>query len=142
MGVMTVFEALTLAEEKNLDLVEFAPTAVPPVCKMIDYGKFLYQLQKSTQRQKTPELKEIQLRPSVDEGDYKIKVRKIIEFLTDGHKVKVALRFKGREITHREIGDALLTRLQDDTKAHGNVESYPKLEGKQMIMVLSPQKKH
>lgn len=139
MGIMTITEALRKAEEHDVDLVEFAPKAVPPVCKIIDYGKFLYQIQKSTVKQKTFELKEIQLRVTIDDGDYKVKLRKAQEFLNEGHKVKLSLRFKGREIIHKELGYELFTRFQTDSA--GIVETHPRLEGKQMLMIIAPNKK-
>ena len=133
------------AEELNVDLVEIAPTASPPVCRLMDYGKFKYQEQKRTHeaklKQKQIQIKEVKFRPGTDEGDYQIKLRNLKRFLDDGDKAKVSLRFRGREITHQDIGMRLLERVRDDLQEHGQVEQMPKLEGRQMIMVLAPKRK-
>ena len=129
----------------NVDLVEIAPTASPPVCRLMDYGKFKYQEQKRTHeaklKQKQIQIKEVKFRPGTDEGDYQIKLRNLKRFLDDGDKAKVSLRFRGREITHQDIGMRLLERVRDDLQDHGQVEQMPKLEGRQMIMVLAPKRK-
>lgn len=138
-------EALRLAEERGVDLVEISPTATPPVCRLMDYGKFKYQEQKRTHeaklKQKQIQIKEIKFRPGTDEGDYQIKLRNLKRFLDEGDKAKVSLRFRGREITHQDIGMRLLERVRDDLDAHGQVEQMPKLEGRQMIMVIAPKRK-
>ena len=145
LGIKTVNEALRLAEEANVDLVEIAPLAVPPVCKLMDYGKFRYREQKKAHeaklKQKQIQVKEIKFRPGTDEGDYKIKLGKLIQFLEEGDKAKVTLRFRGREMAHKEFGERLLERVKKDLDAVGLVEQYPKLEGRQMVMVLAPKKK-
>jgi translation initiation factor IF-3 len=145
LGIVAVAEALRMAEEKNVDLVEIAPLAVPPVCKLMDYGKFRYREQKKAHeaklKQKQIQVKEIKFRPGTDEGDYKIKLGKLIQFLEDGDKAKVTLRFRGREMAHQEFGVRLLERVKADLDAVGIVEQFPKLEGRQMVMVLAPKKK-
>ena len=134
-----------MAEEADLDLVEIAPTAVPPVCRIMDYGKFRYQeakkLHEAKLKQKQIQVKEVKFRPSTDEGDYKIKVRNLIKFLEEGDKTKITLRFRGREMTHQELGYNLLKRVEAELMPHGTVEQFPKMEGRQMAMVLSPKKK-
>jgi translation initiation factor IF-3 len=145
LGIKTTVEALRLAEEQNVDLVEIAPLANPPVCKLMDYGKFRYREQKKAHeaklKQKQIQVKEIKFRPGTDEGDYKIKLGKLIEFLEEGDKAKVTLRFRGREMAHKEFGERLLQRVQKDLDAVGLVEQFPRLEGRQMVMVLAPKKK-
>ncbi len=145
LGIKTVLEALKLAEEANVDLVEIAPLANPPVCKLMDYGKFRYREQKkeheAKRKQKQIQVKEIKFRPGTDEGDYKIKLQKLIDFLDGGDKAKVTLRFRGREMAHKEFGERLLERVRKDLDAIGMVEQFPKLEGRQMVMVLAPKKK-
>lgn len=145
LGIVPVAEALRLAEERNVDLVEIAPTAQPPVCKLMDYGKFRYREQKKAHeaklKQKQIQVKEIKFRPGTDEGDYKIKLGKLIQFLEDGDKAKVTLRFRGREMAHQEFGVRLLERVRADLQEVGIVEQFPKLEGRQMVMVLAPKKK-
>jgi translation initiation factor IF-3 len=145
LGIVPVAEALRLAEERNVDLVEIAPTAQPPVCKLMDYGKFRYREQKKAHeaklKQKQIQVKEIKFRPGTDEGDYKIKLGKLIQFLEDGDKAKVTLRFRGREMAHQEFGVRLLERVRADLQPVGIVEQFPKLEGRQMVMVLAPKKK-
>ena len=142
---MSLQEALRLAQEADVDLVEIAATAVPPVCRLMDYGKFKYQEQKKAHeakaKQKVIEVKEVKFRPGTDEGDYQIKLRNLRRFLEEGDKGKVTLRFRGREITHQEIGMKLLERVRDDLVDVSVVENMPKLEGRQMIMVLAPKKK-
>jgi len=145
LGIKPVAEALRLAEEQNVDLVEIAPLAVPPVCKLMDYGKFRYREQKKAHeaklKQKQIQVKEIKFRPGTDEGDYKIKLGKLIQFLEEGDKAKVTLRFRGREMAHQEFGVRLLERVRKDLDAVGLVEQFPKLEGRQMVMVLAPKRK-
>jgi translation initiation factor IF-3 len=145
LGIVPVAEALRLAEERNVDLVEIAPTAQPPVCKLMDYGKFRYREQKKAHeaklKQKQIQVKEIKFRPGTDEGDYKIKLGKLVQFLEDGDKAKVTLRFRGREMAHQEFGVRLLERVRADLVQVGIVEQFPKLEGRQMVMVLAPKKK-
>jgi len=145
LGIQSVAEALRLAEEQNVDLVEIAPLAVPPVCKLMDYGKFRYREQKKAHeaklKQKQIQVKEIKFRPGTDEGDYKIKLQKLIDFLEEGDKAKVTLRFRGREMAHKEFGERLLERVRKDLDAIGVVEQFPRLEGRQMVMVLAPKKK-
>jgi translation initiation factor IF-3 len=145
LGIKPVLEALRLAEEANVDLVEIAPLANPPVCKLMDYGKFRYREQKkeheAKRKQKQIQVKEIKFRPGTDEGDYKIKLQKLIDFLEEGDKAKVTLRFRGREMAHKEFGERLLERVRKDLDAIGMVEQFPKLEGRQMVMVLAPKKK-
>jgi translation initiation factor IF-3 len=145
LGIQAVAEALRMAEEKNVDLVEIAPLANPPVCKLMDYGKFRYREQKKAHeaklKQKQIQVKEIKFRPGTDEGDYKIKLGKLIEFLEEGDKAKVTLRFRGREMAHKEFGERLLERVRKDLDPYGLVEQFPRLEGRQMVMVLAPKKK-
>jgi len=144
IGVVTLAEAFAQAEEADIDLVEIAPNAKPPVCRLMDYGKFKYAQSKKQHelklKQKQTSVKEIKFRPGTDIGDYNIKMRNITRFINDGDKVKVTLRFRGREITHQEIGLNLLKRVQADVKEFAVVEQFPKMEGRQMVMVLSPQK--
>lgn len=131
-----------MAAEAGLDLVEVSPTARPPVCKILDYGKFKFQAQKKAaearKKQKTVEVKEIKMRPNIDTHDYEVKMRKMYEFFENGDKVKVTLRFRGREMAHQELGSALLRKVQTELEETAKVESYPKMEGRQMIMVLAP----
>lgn len=145
MGIVTLAEAFAKAEEADIDLVEIAPNAVPPVCRLMDYGKFKYAESKKQHevklKQKQVQVKEIKFRPGTDDGDYAIKVRNIIRFIEDGDKAKITLRFRGREITHQEFGLALLRRVEADTKEVAVVEQFPKMEGRQMVMVLGPHKK-
>ncbi|HMM73880.1 MAG TPA: translation initiation factor IF-3 [Rhodocyclaceae bacterium] len=145
IGIVSYREAMRLAEEADVDLVEIAPTAQPPVCRLMDYGKFKYQEQKKAHdarlKQKIIQVKEVKFRPGTDEGDYQIKLRNLIRFLEEGDKAKVTLRFRGREMAHQEFGYRLLERVRGDLEAIGQVEQMPKLEGRQMIMVVSPKKK-
>lgn len=145
LGVVSLTDANARAEEESVDLVEIAPGADPPVCRLMDYGKYLYQESKKKHdaklKQKQVQVKEIKFRPNTDEGDYNIKLRSIINFLNDGDKVKITLRFRGREMAHQEFGVRLLDRIKEDLQSYGLVEQYPKLEGRQMVMVLSPKKK-
>lgn len=145
LGVVSITEALRMAGELDVDLVEIAATANPPVCRLIDYGKLKYQEQKKAaeakSKQKVIEVKEVKFRPGTDDGDYNIKLRNIKRFLDDGDKCKITLRFRGREITHQEIGLALLNRMRDDLADLIVVEQFPKLEGRQMVMMLAPGKR-
>jgi len=145
LGIVSIQEALRLSAEADVDLVEIAAQADPPVCRLMDYGKFKYQEQKKAHdaklKQKVIEVKEVKFRPGTDEGDYQIKLRNLRRFLEDGDKGKVTLRFRGREITHQELGMRLLERVRDDLVDCSIVENMPKLEGRQMIMVLAPKKK-
>lgn len=145
IGVVKIGDALAKGEELEVDLVEIAPTAVPPVCRLMDYGKFKYQEQKKAHeaklKQKVIQVKEIKFRPGTDDGDYNIKLRNISRFLEDGDKAKITLRFRGREMAHQEIGMRMLERLKADLIELAQVEQMPKLEGRQMIMVLAPKKK-
>lgn len=145
MGIVTLAEAFAKAEEADIDLVEIAPNAVPPVCRLMDYGKFKYAESKKQHevklKQKQVQVKEIKFRPGTDDGDYAIKVRNIIRFIEDGDKAKITLRFRGREITHQEFGLALLRRVEADTKEVAVVEQFPKMEGRQMVMVMGSKKK-
>lgn len=145
LGVVSIMEALRMAGELDVDLVETVATANPPVCRLMDYGKFKYQEQKKAAEAKAKqtviEIKEIKFRPGTDDGDYNIKMRNIKRFLEDGDKCKITLRFRGREITHQEIGMALLQRIRDDLQDLIVVEQFPKLEGRQMIMMIAPGKR-
>ena len=145
LGIVAVADALKMAEEQNVDLVEIAPLAVPPVCKLMDYGKFRYREQKKAHeaklKQKQIQVKEIKFRPGTDDGDYKIKVGKLVQFLEEGDKAKVTLRFRGREMAHQEFGVRLLERVRKDLEPVAIIEQFPRLEGRQMVMVLAPKKK-
>ena len=145
VGIVPIAQALKMAEEAEVDLVEIAPLAKPPVCKLMDYGKFKYREAKKAHeaklKQKQIHVKEVKFRPGTDEGDYKIKLGKLIQFLEEGDKAKVTLRFRGREMAHKEFGERLLERVRKDLDAVGVVEQFPKLEGRQMVMVLAPKKK-
>ena len=143
--MVKLVDALAKGEELEIDLVEIAPTAVPPVCRLMDYGKFKYQEQKKAHeaklKQKVIQVKEVKFRPGTDDGDYNIKLRNISRFLEDGDKAKITLRFRGREMAHQEIGMRMLERLKGDLVELAQVEQMPKLEGRQMIMILAPKKK-
>lgn len=145
IGILPIAEAKDLAEQSGVDLVEIAPGAQPPVCRIMDYGKYLYQESKKKHdaklRQKQIQVKEIKFRPNTDEGDYNIKLRNLLHFLEDGDKVKITLRFRGREMAHQEFGVRLLERVREDLDEHAIVEQFPRLEGRQMVMVLAPKKK-
>jgi translation initiation factor IF-3 len=144
LGVVSVPEALEKAEEHGLDLVEVSPNADPPVCKILDYGKYKYEQQKKAaearKKQKTIDVKEVKIRPSIEEHDYEVKLRNARRFLEDGDKVKVTMRFRGREIAHQDIGMELLNKFQEDLLELGKVELSPKFEGRQIIMVMAPEK--
>ncbi|MGV3469877.1 MULTISPECIES: translation initiation factor IF-3 [unclassified Limnobacter] len=145
LGIVKTSEALRLAEEGGVDLVEIAPQAVPPVAKLMDYGKFRYQEQKKAaeakSKQKQVQIKEIKFRPGTDDGDYNVKLRNLTRFLEDGDKCKVTLRFRGREMAHQDIGARLLERVRTDLDEIGVVEQMPKMEGRQMVMMIAPRKK-
>ncbi|MFA7239679.1 MAG: translation initiation factor IF-3 [Sulfuricellaceae bacterium] len=145
LGIVSLASALKMAEDAEIDLVEIAPTAQPPVCRLMDYGKFKYQESKKQHeaklKQKQIQVKEVKFRPGTDEGDYQVKLRNLVRFLEEGDKTKITLRFRGREMTHQEIGLRLLKRVEADLLEYGVVEQFPKMEGRQMIMVLSPKKK-
>ena len=146
IGIVSITEAMRLAEESDIDLVEIAPMAKPPVCRLMDYGKFKYRESKKAHeaklKQKQIQVKEVKFRPGTDEGDYKIKVRNLTRFLIEGDKAKVTLRFRGREMAHQELGMQLLKRVEADLREVGIVEQFPKLEGRQMVMMIGPKKKH
>ena len=145
VGIVSIAEALRLAEEADLDLVEIAPLAEPPVCRVMDIGKFKYAESKKQHeaklKQKQVQIKEVKFRPATDDGDYNIKLRNLIKFLADGDKTKITLRFRGREIAHQQIGMQLMERIRQDLTEHGIVEQFPKMEGRQMVMMLSPKRK-
>jgi translation initiation factor IF-3 len=144
IGVVSPERALYLAEEAGLDLVEISPNAVPPVCKIMDYGKFKYETQKkeaeARKNQKVIEIKEIKFRPGTDTHDYDVKMRSVFKFLEEGDKVKITLRFRGREMAHQELGKQLLDKIAEDVKTAGKIESFPRLEGRQMVMMIAPAK--
>lgn len=141
-GVVNLREAQAMADEAGLDLVEIVPNAEPPVCRVMDYGKFKFEASKKAheakKNQKQTKVKEIKFRPGTEEGDYNIKLNRLKKFLTDGDKTKITLRFRGREIAHQELGRDLLKRIQADLEEFGQVEQFPKMEGRQMVMMLSP----
>jgi translation initiation factor IF-3 len=145
IGIVGIAAANAMAEQAEVDLVEIAPTAKPPVCRLMDFGKFKYRESKKKHeaklKQKQVQLKEVKFRPGTDEGDYQVKLRNLIRFLEEGDKTKVTLRFRGREMAHQEFGARLLVRVQSDLSAYGLVEQFPKMEGRQMVMVLAPKKK-
>ena len=144
-GVMSLAAGIEVARNEGLDLVEVSPNADPPVCRIMDFGKYLFEQNKKAQsakrKQKQVHVKEIKFRPGTDEGDYQIKLRKLVEFLEVGDKTKVTLRFRGREMAHKELGAQLLTRVRDDLEEYGTVEQMPQMEGRQMVMVIAPKKK-
>jgi len=142
LGVMTVQEGIRRAEEFGLDLVEVSPNADPPVCKILDYGKYKYEAQKkkneAKKKQKVIEIKEIKLRPNIDEHDFQVKMKNVRKFIGEGDKVKVTMRFRGREMAHQDLGMDVLNRVRDEMEEAAKVESYPRMEGRQMIMVIAP----
>ncbi len=144
LGLVSLADAIRQAQQVDLDLVEIAPTALPPVCRIMDYGKYLFELnkQKAVQKkkQKQVQLKEVKFRPVTDEGDYQVKLRNLIRFLEQGDKVKITVRFRGREITHKHLGTNLIERLEKDLAVYAATDDKPKLEGKQMILIVSPKK--
>jgi translation initiation factor IF-3 len=145
LGIVPTREAMRMAEEAEVDLVEIAPTAMPPVARLMDYGKFKYQEQKRAHearlKQKIIQVKEVKFRPATDDADYAVKLRNLNRFLDEGDKAKITLRYRGREMAHQEFGIRLLERIRTDLEAVGQVESMPKLEGRQMIMIIAPKKK-
>ena len=145
LGVVSLREALKLADEAEVDLVEIAPQASPVVCRLMDFGKFRYQRQKKAHdarlKQRTIQLKEVKFRPGTEENDYQVKVRNVVRFLNEGDKAKITMRFKGREIAHQEFGMQMLERIRADLENDAVVEQVPKLEGRQLVMVLAPKKK-
>ena len=144
-GIVSLVQARRLAEEAELDLVEISPNAKPPVCRIMDYGKYRFELAKkqseARKKQKQIQVKEIKFRPGTDEGDYQVKLRNLIRFLSEGDKAKVTLRFRGREMAHQDLGSQLLKRVEDDLAPYGAVEQRPRLEGRQMVMTIAPVKK-
>ncbi len=142
---MSRYDALQLAASQELDLVEVSPTAEPPVCRIIDYGKFVFETNKKShaakKKQKQIQVKEVKFRPGTDEGDYQIKLRNLIRFFEEGDKAKVTLRFRGREMAHTDLGRQMLIRLQNDLAAYAVVEQHPLMEGRQMVMMMGPKKK-
>jgi translation initiation factor IF-3 len=145
IGILSITAALESAAEQGLDLVEVAPNSDPPVCRIMDYGKFVFEQNKKAQsakrKQKQTHVKEVKFRPGTEEGDYQVKLKNLIRFLTQGDKTKVTLRFRGREMAHKELGLELLQRVQSDLDEYGTVEQQPQLEGRQMVMVISPRKR-
>jgi translation initiation factor IF-3 len=145
VGILPIAEALELAGESALDLVEVSPNAEPPVCRVMDYGKYVFEQNKKNhaakKKQKQIHVKEVKFRPGTEEGDYQVKLRNLVRFLSGGDKAKVTLRFRGREMAHRELGAKLLDRVRDDLAELGQVEQFPKMEGRQMTMVIAPKKK-
>ena len=145
VGVVPTDQALAIAEEASLDLVEVSPNAEPPVCRVMDYGKYVFEENKKRQaakkKQKQIQVKEVKFRPGTEEGDYQVKLRNLVRFLSDGDKAKVTLRFRGREMAHQELGMNLLKRIEADLQELALVEQFPKMEGRQMVMVLAPKKK-
>jgi translation initiation factor IF-3 len=145
VGVVTLQEALDAAQKETLDLVEISPDAEPPVCKIMDYGKHVFDIKKKValqkKKQKQTQVKEMKFRPGTDQGDYDIKLRNLVRFLENGDKAKVTLRFRGREMAHQELGMAMMKRVEADLIELAQVEQYPKMEGRQMIMVLAPRSK-
>ncbi len=144
-GVVPIEEAQRYALDADLDLVEISPNADPPVCRIMDYGKFVFEQSKKQQaarkKQKQIQVKEVKFRPGTEEGDYQVKLRNLVRFLTDGDKAKVTLRFRGREMAHQELGRKLLQRIEADLTEIGSVEQFPRMEGRQMVMVIAPKKK-
>ena len=144
-GVVLLVDAKRMAEEADMDIVEVSPTAKPPVCRIMDYGKFVFEEKKkrhdAKKKQKQVQIKEVKFRPGTEEGDYQVKLRNLVRFLTEGNKTKVTLRFRGREMAHQELGLKLLKRVEADLAELGAVEQFPKMEGRQMVMVIGPKKK-
>lgn len=144
VGIVSSREALQKAQDAQLDLVEIVPNAKPPVCRIMDYGKYLFEenkkRNKAKKKQKQVQLKEVKFRPGTDEGDYQVKLRNLIRFLEEGDKTKITLRFRGREMAHQDLGRNLLRRIETDLSDYGTVEQRPKMEGRQMVMVLAPTK--
>ena len=142
---MPLQEARQVATDADMDLVEISPQTEPPVCKVMDYGKFRFERKKKAQqarrKQKQTQIKEVKFRPGTEEGDYQVKLRNLVRFLSDGDKAKVTVRFRGRELHHRELGERQLERIESDLKEYGEVEQFPKMEGRQMIMVIAPRRR-
>ena len=145
VGIVSIQEALQAAEDAKLDLVEITADAVPPVCRIMDYGKHVFEKKKQVaaakKNQKQAQVKEIKFRPGTEEGDYQVKLRNLVRFLSEGDKAKVSLRFRGREMAHQELGMELLKRVENDLAEYGSVEQHPKMEGRQLIMVIAPKKR-
>jgi translation initiation factor IF-3 len=145
VGILPIAEALASAGAVSLDLVEVAPNSDPPVCRIMDYGKFVFEQNKKAQsarrKQKQIQVKEVKFRPGTEEGDYQVKLRNLVKFLTQGDKTKVTLRFRGREMAHQELGAELLKRVQKDLEEYGAVEQFPLMEGRQMVMIIAPRKR-
>ena len=143
-GVLPLADAIDVAKDEGLDLVEVSPNAEPPVCRIMDFGKYLFEQNKKAQsakrKQKQVHVKEIKFRPGTDEGDYQVKLKKLVAFLEHGDKTKITLRFRGREMAHQELGAQLLARVRDDLEEYGTVEQMPQMEGRQMVMVMAPRK--
>lgn len=145
IGILPIEDALRTAQEASLDLVEVAPNSDPPVCRIMDYGKFVFEQNKKAQtarrKQKQTQVKEVKFRPGTEEGDYQVKLRNLIRFLSQGDKTKITLRFRGREMAHQEIGVQLLQRVRKDLEEIGSIEQHPQMEGRQMVMVIAPRKR-
>lgn len=145
IGVLSREQALEMAASQELDLVEVSPNAEPPVCRILDFGKFLFEQSKKAhaakRKQKQIQVKEVKFRPGTEEGDYQVKLRNLVRFLTEGDKAKITLRYRGREMVHQDLGFKLLQRVQQDLQEYGAVEQMPKLEGRQLVMVISPKRK-
>ena len=145
VGVVSLAQAKSMAEEAELDIVEVSPTAKPPVCRIMDYGKYVFEEKKkrheAKKKQKQVQIKEVKFRPGTEEGDYQVKLRNLTRFLSNGDKTKVTLRFRGREMAHQELGLQLLKRVEKDLEDLGTVEAFPRMEGRQMVMVIAPKKK-
>ncbi|HJP04626.1 MAG: translation initiation factor IF-3 [Chromatiales bacterium] len=143
-GILSLDDAIEKAEEAGLDLVEVSPNAEPPVCRVMDFGKYLFELKKKAQqskgKQKQVHVKEIKFRPGTEDGDYQIKLRKLVDFLSNGDRTKITLRYRGREMAHQELGVKLLKRVEKDLEDYGIVEQFPKMEGRQLVMVMTPKK--
>ena len=144
VGVVSISEAKQIAEDSELDLVEIVPNSEPPVCRVMDYGKFIFEQNKkkhaAKKKQKQIQIKEVKFRPGTEDGDYQIKLKNLIKFLNNGDKAKITLRFRGREMVHQELGTKMLKRIEADLEEYGSVEQFPKMEGRQMVMVLASKK--
>ena len=144
VGIVSISEAKQIAEDSELDLVEIVPNSEPPVCRVMDYGKFIFEQNKKQQeekkKQKQIQIKEVKFRPGTEDGDYQIKLKNLIKFLSNGDKAKITLRFRGREMVHQELGTKMLKRIEADLEEYGSVEQFPKMEGRQMVMVLASKK--
>ena len=144
VGVVSISEAKQIAEDSELDLVEIVPNSEPPVCRVMDYGKFIFEQNKkkhaAKKKQKQIHIKEVKFRPGTEDGDYQIKLKNLIKFLSNGDKAKITLRFRGREMVHQELGTKMLKRIEADLEEYGTVEQFPKMEGRQMVMVLASKK--